>query len=222
MSSIKLSSRTVGILQNFSSISSSIVLQPGKRLCTISESQTLIAMADIEEDFPSEFPILDVSKLLSIMKLKSFKECELDFQDKRIILRGDKAEMQFWASAKELTTPPPEDLQMPSIEFQAEVQADQLSEFIRVCSVMSHKTAMLVNKAGKTFLIGTTSELENSNDYTLELGETTLGDCEFPMDVSNFKMMESPYIIKTCEEMQVACFESTDGSAKYYVGMQLA
>ncbi|AVO22950.1 sliding clamp DNA polymerase accessory protein [Erwinia phage vB_EamM-Bue1] len=219
--SITLTPRTLSILQNFSGVCPSIVLQPGKKLRVVSDSATVIAMADIEEDFPSEFPVLDITKLLAILKLKSFKECKLEFTDKKITLNGDKVELAFWASAKELTAPPPEDLILDDVNFQAEVTADTLDEFIRVCNVLSHKTAKLVNKNGKTYLTGTTAELENSNDYVVELGETTLGDCSFPLDVSNLKMMSSGYIIKACEEMQVASFESSDASLKYFVGLQL-
>lgn len=219
--SIKLSPRTLSILQNFAGISPSIVLQPGKKLRIVSDAGTLIGTADIEEDFPNEFPILDVTKLLSILKVKSFKECQLEFTDKKISLKGDHAELGFWASAKELTVMPTEDIVLSAVDFQAEVSAETMDEFIRIGSVLSHKTAKLIAEGGKTFLVATTPELENSNDFKVELGETDKPDFTMPLDVSNLKMMSSGYIIRSCAEMELASFESTDGSLKYFVGMQL-
>lgn len=219
--SIKLSQRTLNLLQNFASISPSIVLQPGKKLRVVSDAGTIIASADIEEDFPNEFPVLDITKLLSILKVKSFKDCQLEFTDKKITLKGEHTELAFWASAKELTTIPEQDIVLPSINFQAEVSADTLDEFIRISSVLSHKTAKLVAESGKTYLVATTPELENSNDFRVELGETSLPDSVMPLDVFNMKMMSSGYIIKTCAEQELASFESTDGSLKYFVGQQL-
>lgn len=219
--STKLSARTLSLLSNFASISPSIVLQPGKVLRTVSDSFTIIAMADIEEDFPIEFPILDVTKLLAVLKLKNFKECELEFEEKKLSLKGDKVSLTYWASAKELTTPPPSDIVLENICFQAEIKAEELTEFTRACSVLGHKTANLKIVGGKTFIVGTTPELgEGSNDYCSELGESELADCVFALDVSNMKMIDGNYIIKASTETQVASFESQDGTLKYYVGMQ--
>lgn len=217
-----LSARTLSIMQNFASISPSIVLQPGKVLRSINDAGTLMGAADIEEDFPHVFPILDITKLLSILKVKSFKDCKLEFTDKVINIKGEHAELSFHASAKELTEMPEEGITLPSIDFQAEITAESLGEFIRISGVLSHKTAKLVAEGGKTYMVATTPELENSNDFKLMLGETDKPDCVMPLDVSNLKMMDSGYIIKGCSELEVVSFESTDGSLRYIVGIQLA
>lgn len=219
--SITLSPRTIALLHNFAGISPSIVLQPGKKLRVISDAGTLIGVADIEEEFPNEFPVLDITKLLSILKVKSFKECQVEFTNEKITLRGEHTELSFWASATELTPMPAADIPLQEVSFQAEVSAETLDEFIRIGSVLSHKTAKLVIESGKTYLVATTPELANSNDYRVQLGETDKPDCVMPLDVSNLKMMSSNYVIKCDPASQLACFESSDGSLKYYVGQQL-
>uniref|UniRef100_A0AAU8KXW7 Sliding clamp n=1 Tax=Serratia phage Kevin TaxID=3161161 RepID=A0AAU8KXW7_9CAUD len=221
MSSIKLSERTTVLLANAASISPSIVLQPGKMLRTISDSSSILMMAKIEEEFPHEFPILDISKLLSILKLKNFKTCDLEFGPDKVTLKGEKVEATFWRSAKELVTIPQEGLELDEINYQAEITHEQLSEFIRACSVLGHKLAKLVNAGGKTFLVGTNPEIDNSNDYTLELGETDLGDCSLMVEVSNIKVVDGNYTIKACHEQQVVNMVSADASINYYIGMHL-
>lgn len=221
MSSIKLSERTATLLANAATISPSIILQPGQMLRTVSDSATILMFAKIEEEFPHEFPILDISKLLSILKLKNFKTCDLEFGPDKVVLKGDKTEATFWRSAKELTALPPEGLVLDSVDYQAEITHEQLSEFIRACSVLGHKIAKLVNKGGKTLLVGTNPEIDNSNDYQVELGETDLGDCDLLVEVGNLKVVDGNYTIKASSEMQVINLVSADNSINYFIGMHL-
>lgn len=219
--SLKLSERTLQLLQNFEGICPSVVLQSGKVLRTINDSSTVIAIAQIEEDFPFEFPIMDMGKLLSILRLPNFKACELDFTADMITIRGSNAEVNFWRSAKELAAVPPDELTTDTVVFQATITAEQMKEFTRACSALGHKTARLVNKGGKAMMVGVTTTLDNSNNYTLHLGETALGDCCVNLDVGNLKFVESEYTVSADNDQQIVHFQAKDATLNYFVGMQL-
>ncbi|EDW4917958.1 hypothetical protein AU913_002163 [Salmonella enterica subsp. enterica] len=221
MQEITLSERTLQLLANFETICPSIVLAPGKKLRTVNDSSTVIAIADIDEDFPFEFPILDLTKLLAIQRLPSFKGGKIEMSEDHILLKGENSQLQFWRSAKELTVVPADSIELTSVEFEATVTPEKMKELTRACSTLGHKTVRLVASGGKTRLVGTTTTIDNSNDYTVELGETTLGDFAMPVDVVNLKMIEGNYVIRACAEMQLVNFQSADGTINYYVGMQL-
>ena len=51
MQKLKISPRTTQVLKNFSSINPSIHVKPGKVLSTISAGKTIMARANVEEDF---------------------------------------------------------------------------------------------------------------------------------------------------------------------------
>ncbi|AKJ73718.1 sliding clamp DNA polymerase accessory protein [Salmonella phage 38] len=188
---------------------------------TINDSSTVIAIADIDEDFPFEFPILDLTKLLAIQRLPSFKGGKIEMSEDHILLKGENSQLQFWRSAKELTVVPADSIDLRSVEFETTVTPEKMKELTRACSTLGHKTVRLVASGGKTRLVGTTTTIDNSNDYTVELGETTLGDFAMPVDVVNLKMIEGNYVIRACAEMQLVNFQSADGTINYYVGMQL-
>lgn len=221
MQEIILSDRTIQLLSNFETICPSIILEPGKKLKTVNDSNTVIAIADIDEDFPCDFPILDLTKLLAIQRLPSFKGGKINFGQDAIVLKGDKSELKFWKSAKDLVQIPQNEIPLETVCFEASATPEQMKELTRACSTLGHKTVKLVAKAGLTYLVGTTTELDNSNDYTVHLGETTLADCEFPIDVSNMKMIEGNYIIRADADMQLVNFQSKDGTINYYVGQQI-
>lgn len=221
MQEITLSDRTLQLLGNFETISPSIVLTPGKKLRTVNDSNTVIAIADIEEEFPFEFPILDLTKLLAIHRLPGFKNGKMDFGQDHLLLKGENSQLQFWRSAKELTTVPSDEIELTNIDFEASVTPEKMKELTRACSTLGHKTVRLVAENGKTRLVGTTTSIDNSNDYTVELGETTLPDFATPVDVVNLKMIEGNYIVRACAELQLIHFQSVDGTINYYVGIQL-
>lgn len=68
---------TIKVLENFSSINKSIMLTEGNVLRT-KNSQTMIAKAVLEQDFPQDFGVYDLTELLRAVSL--FKKPTVDFK----------------------------------------------------------------------------------------------------------------------------------------------
>ena len=66
---MKLSDETIAVLKNFATINPNLVAKPGQKLTTIAESKTVMASADIVEDFPQEFGIYDLNEFLSVLSM---------------------------------------------------------------------------------------------------------------------------------------------------------
>lgn len=84
MSKLKLSPETIAVLRNFSGINKSILIRPGSRITTMSESKSIIGVATVAETFEQEFAIADLPKFLSSLSL--FSEPELDFGEKQVTI----------------------------------------------------------------------------------------------------------------------------------------
>ena len=63
---MNLSNDTLNVLKNFATINPNLVFKPGQKLKTISESKTILASAEIVEDFPTEFGVYDLNEFLSV------------------------------------------------------------------------------------------------------------------------------------------------------------
>ncbi len=70
-------------------------------------------------------------------------------------------------------------------------------------------------------MVATTTGLDNSNNYTVELGETAMSDFVMPLDVANLKMIEGNYTLRACAELQMVNFQSSDATINYFVGAQI-
>ena len=80
---MKLSDRTINLLKNFASIIQSILFKQGKSLRTISVMKNILAEANVDEDFPQEFGVYDLSQFLNSLGL--FHETELNFKGQRFV-----------------------------------------------------------------------------------------------------------------------------------------
>jgi hypothetical protein len=57
---MKFSERTLTVLKNFATINPSIIFKPGKQIRTISPQKTVVAIANIEDEIPSEACVYDM------------------------------------------------------------------------------------------------------------------------------------------------------------------
>ena len=66
---MKLSDKTINLLKNFSDINQSILFKKGNKLRTISVMKNIMAEAEIQEDFPKDFAIYDLTQFLSLIHI---------------------------------------------------------------------------------------------------------------------------------------------------------
>jgi len=83
---MKLSSDTLNVLKNFSTINGNILVKKGSKLSTISASKSVLAQANIKDNFPKDFCVYDLNQFLSVQGL--FKDGEIDFTDSNILFKS--------------------------------------------------------------------------------------------------------------------------------------
>ena len=66
---MEISASTVKILQNFASINSNVVIQPGNKIMTIAEAKNVLSEATVTEQFDKQVGIYDLQNFLSVLDL---------------------------------------------------------------------------------------------------------------------------------------------------------
>ena len=84
---VQLSAKTVQILANFAAINSSILFKKGNVIKTISNAQNILAKAVVDETFPQDFAIYDLSQFLSAISL--FNDPVLIFDNENYVTIRD-------------------------------------------------------------------------------------------------------------------------------------
>ena len=113
---MKLSEETIELLGNFCAINSGIVIPEGSTVRTISETKSLIAIADAHESFPCDIAIYDLQEFLETAKLFGQPNFDFDGSDKYVTLDEDGTKQKvkyFYANKDTIThsdkTPPDRD-----------------------------------------------------------------------------------------------------------------
>ena len=81
---MKISTKTLDVLKNFSEINQSKLIKKGKKLKTVSTLKNILAHADVEENFPQDFAIYQLNEFIGV--LSTMGNPDLTFHDKYVML----------------------------------------------------------------------------------------------------------------------------------------
>ena len=104
---MKISEDTLSILNNFSTVQGSIVINPGSDIYTIAHGKNILAKATVDETFPKEFGIYELSEFLSAVSL--LEDPSFDFKDDLVEVKSENSKqiIRYGYTDPSLVTIPP-------------------------------------------------------------------------------------------------------------------
>ena len=211
---MKLSNNTTNILNNFSQINQSILIKQGNKLKTISVMKNILAEAEIEEDFESDFAIYDLNKLLGVMSL--FQDPDLEIGDKTMKV-GGKVDYMF-ADPSMIISPPEKELSFPEAEVTFTLTKGDFSQVIKAASVLGLPHVCVEGKDGKLSIVATDVNNSSSDEFKTELGET---DKTFNMvfKIENLKLFSGDYNVEVTSK-GISKFSHTSTNLQYFIATE--
>jgi hypothetical protein len=195
---MKFSNETLSVLKSFTAINKSILMKPGNVLKTITPEKTLIAIAEIPDELPSEACVYDLSRFLSILSL--YNDPDVEFGDKYFIISEGKRRTKYvYADVSMIHTPPEKDINIPSEDVVVNVTESDLSSVLKAAGVLQFTEIAFVGESGKCYLKAIDSANDNADDFGVEIGET---DDEFKVIIKtdNLKLMPMDYKVTICSK----------------------
>ena len=195
---MKFSNETLSVLKSFTAINKSILMKPGNVLKTITPEKTLIAIAEVPDEIPSEACVYDLSRFLSILSL--YKDPDVEFGDKYFIISEGKRRTKYvYADVSMIHTPPEKDINIPSEDVVVNVTESDLSSVLKAAGVLQFTEIAFVGESGKCYLKAIDSANDNADDFGVEIGET---DDEFKVIIKtdNLKLMPMDYKVTICSK----------------------
>ena len=112
---MKLSEKTIDLLENFSSINQSILVKKGSKLRTISVMKNILAEAEVDENFEKDFGIYDLPQFLNGVGLMNDPDIDLKHDSYMIIREGRSTRVKFaFADPEVIVSPPEKAIELPS------------------------------------------------------------------------------------------------------------
>tara|TARA_E500000081_G_scaffold152991_1_gene186403 strand:- start:3467 stop:4129 length:663 start_codon:yes stop_codon:yes gene_type:complete len=195
---MKFSNETLTVLKSFTAINKSILLAAGSVIKTITPEKTLIAIANIQQEIPSDACIYDLSRFLSILSL--YNDPDVEFFDKYFIISEGKRRTKYvFADLSMIHTPPEKDITIPSADVEVSVTADTLSSVLKAAGVLQFSEIAFVGEGGKCYLKAIDSANDNADDFGVEIGETA-DEFRIIIKTDNLKLMPIDYEVTLCSK----------------------
>ena len=210
---MKISENTIAIFKNFATINKSILVKPGSVLSTISEMKTIFAKATVEETFPSQFAIYELSKFLGVLSL--FSDPEIEFGEKNMKISSGKQSLLYtYADSSMIVTPPEKDISFPSPDIEFDITQEELQRVVRATGVLQLPEITVVGNGSTIRLCASNSKNPSADTFMVDVGTT---DKNFNMvfKAENImKLISTGYNVKISSR-GLALF--TSSTISYYV-----
>ncbi|WLW37776.1 sliding clamp DNA polymerase accessory protein [Synechococcus phage S-8S55] len=214
---MKLSNNTTNILKNFSQINQSILIKQGNKLKTISVMKNILAEAEIEEDFESDFAIYDLNQFLSGLSL--YDSPDLEFGDSFLTIRdGRRRAKYFFADPSVIVSPPEKEISLPSKDVCFTVATQQLDKLLKAAAIYQVPDLSAVGRNGKIELVVRDKKNDTSHEFSEEVGETDQ-EFSFNFKVENIKIIPGTYDVVISSKL-LSEFTNKNTDLKYYIALE--
>ena len=216
---MKISDNTISILRNFSDINANILFTPGKTLSTMSTMKNIMAKADVEEQFETEFGIYDLPEFLRAVDsfqqpiLKFNGAANLKIQDEKTTLSAryafaDKSTLRY----------PSKQISMPDKTVSFTLKNEDYDSVKKLYTNLSLPDIAFKGEKGKIKLVALDKKNSNSNESSIIVGET---DLEFTAYVKaeNMKIIPGEYDV-ALSKAKIAHFINKKVKVQYWIALE--
>ena len=213
---MKLSTETISVLKNFSTINANLMVKAGSSLSTMSAMKNIVAKADVSEEFPSDFAIYDLNEFLSALSL--FGKPDLEFGNDFVIIteEGTSKSLKYWFSDPSVVTTPSKEISMPSTELTFNLSSDTLNEITKAAAVIGVPDMAL--SGGKLMVTDKKNSTANAFETSLDVGDVA-AEYKFWFKVENLKVMPGAYDVEVSSK-KISHFTNTKLGVQYWIALE--
>jgi hypothetical protein len=216
---MKLSNETLTVLKNFSTINEGLQFKKGTKLTTVSSSKTVLAEANLKDDFPQDFCVYDLNQFLSIHNL--FKNsAELEFDESNIIFKNGRQKLEYRKAAKEMiVTPPDKTITLPSEDVKFKLTVDDYDQIMKTASVLSSPNIAIRSDGEKIELVAFDAANNAAHTNSIEVAEGTGSKYKIVFKTENIKLIPGEYDV-TISFKGIGHFKNTKDDIQYWIAFE--
>jgi len=216
---MKLSEKTISLLENFSSINQSILVKKGSKLRTISVMKNILAEAEVDENFERDFGIYDLPQFLNGVNLMRDPDLDLRNETYMIIREGKSTKVKFaFADPECIVTPPEKNIKLTSNDVKFILDDVQLSKLLKASSVYQLPDLSAVGDGKEITLVVSDRKNDNSNEFSLKVGKTEQ-TFEFNFKIENIKLIPGSYDV-VISKQNLAKFTNSNYNLDYFIALE--
>lgn len=211
---MKFSEKTLTVMKNFTTINPSLAISPGSTLRTMNPHKTVIAFAEVDDVFPGEAVIYDMSRFLATLGL--YEKPEIDFGAKFFtISEGKRKNTYIFADKSMIISAPEKEPKFPAADIQVSVPWNDLQAVIKASAVLQLPEIAFVGEEGKIYLKAIDMNNPKADQFGVELGDT---DDSFQLILKTEDLKVLPFDYEVSLSSKGISKFSADG-IRYYIAV---
>lgn len=218
---MKLSQSTLTILNNYATINSNIVFNSGNTVKTMSEAKNILSSAQIEEEFPFEIGVYDLSEFLSVLAM--FDDPNIECKDSNFVITSEDnlQKIEYYYSDKSVLTSPSKDINMPDPEVSVTLTDETLKQIKRSASILGHNEVAIRGDNGVISVLAVDGKDHNKNNYSIVIDQDN--PCKdkfnFVISVSNLKLLNGDYDVALSSKL-ISQFTNNTVPVTYWLALE--
>tara|TARA_E500000318_G_scaffold103738_1_gene109103 strand:+ start:446 stop:1114 length:669 start_codon:yes stop_codon:yes gene_type:complete len=215
---MKLSDATKEILKNFSEINPNLMITPGREIKTISTMKNILATAGVEENFPQEIAIYDLSEFLGMLSL--FNKPSFAFDDKSMTINeeGTSTKSKYYFADPSILTTPQKDVKMPATEVEFTLTETDLSKTKKAAAMLQLPDISIKSDNGDIIMSAIDKKNDTANTYGVKVG-TTDKEFDFHFKTEHFKMLPGDYNVYISSKL-ISNFRHKTKTIQYWIALE--
>ena len=218
---MKLTTETISVLKNFSTINANLMVKTGSSLLTMSAMKNIVAKAEVSEKFPIDFAIYDLNEFLSALSL--FAKPDLEFNDDFVIIteEGTSESLKYWFSDPSVVTTPSKEISMPpNTELTFNLSSETLDRITKAAAVVGVPDMAL--SGGKLMVTDKKNTTANAFETMIDSmndGPGVDADYKFWFKVENLKLIPGAYEVEVSSK-KISHFTNTKMGVQYWIALE--
>ena len=217
---MKLSTETIEVLKNFSTINQSILVKQGSVLKTMSPLKTIFVEAAVTEQFPRDFALYDVNKLLA--KISLDKNSEITFESDRVVVAtNDNRNFSFskYCSPQVIVAPPDKGINLGAADCEFTLEQADL-DWMRKSAGISGSPNFIFESDGESIHFMAWDVKDDAADLSrIKIADGDGTKFRVVMKVENFKLVDGSYDVKIAKK-GLALFAHKTKPIKYFIAIE--
>ena len=181
----------------------------------------VMAKATVEENFPIDFGIWDLTSFLGTISL--FDDPEFEFHEKYVVIKNNRSsKVKYFYSDPSLLTVPSREVKMPEPVVTIDLEDSTFNELKKASSVLGLPDLSFVSSEDGVSAILSDKSNATNNTFSLDIKNSTFEEgTEFNFDfkIEHLRFIPGNYRMKIAEKV-VCEFQKISSDLTYWVAVQ--
>ena len=217
---MELNENVLQVLRNFATINQNILIKPGNEIRTISEARNVLARANVDVEFPSQFAIYDLNQFISVLSLVD--KPNLEFNENFVTIKDASglSGVKYFFSSPDTITTSEKDITMPEAEVKFTLDEKTLSKLRSASSALGYRDLIITAKGGSINLSISENDNATANSYNIDVaGSCDSENFKFILNIENLKIVAGDYDVNISSKF-ISNFKNKSKDIQYWIALE--